>query len=687
MTRSRALTAIAIPIAFALTIHDGAQAHQQAQSPATAQPAGATGVDVAAMDRSANPCTDFYQYACGGWIAKHPAPPDQPRYGRFDELQDRNNEILRGILQDAMVQGVTNPDMKKIGDYYASCMSEPTIEAKGTAPLDADLKRVDGIKDKSEIPPVVGHFQTVGTTSFFGFGAAPDFKDASQYILIYAQGGMGLPDRDYYVKDDANAIKVRGEYQRHVAKMLQLAGETPAAAAVGARAVLQIETDLAKASLDRTAQRNPTNIYHKMPRDEVKNLMPNFNLSSFMELAEAPPGDSANVSEPEFLKAVDQVIASTDLKDLKTYMRWHVINANAAMLPKKFVDENFTFYGKTLTGATEDRPRWKRCVAATNEDLGEALGKIYVQRTFGPEGKARTLEMVKNIEAAMSTDLQQIDWMSAETKRAAEAKLRDVANKIGYPDRWRDYSSMSIVRGDAYGNSQRANLFAYRRQMAKIGRPVDKTEWLMTPPTVNAYYNPLENNINFPAGILQPPFFYRSGDDAVNLGAAAAVVGHELTHGFDDQGRRFDGQGNLRDWWTPEDAKNFDDRAACIDKQYSSYVVLDDVHINGKLTLGENTADNGGLRLAWMALMERMKNEALGSVDGYTPEQRFFIGWGQMWCENRSDEIARLHAKTNPHSPGRFRANGVVSNMPEFAKAFSCPGTAPMVSQPVCRVW
>jgi endothelin-converting enzyme/putative endopeptidase len=679
-------------MAIALTIHDRVQAQQQAQQQgqplAAAQPSSPTGVDVAAMDKTANPCTDFYQYACGGWIAKHPAPPDQPRYGRFDELQDRNNEILRGILQEAATaRGITDPDKKKIGDYYESCMSEPTIEAKGTAPLDADLKRVAAIKDKSEIPPVVGHFQTLGTNSFFSFGAAPDFKDASQYILIYAQGGMALPDRDYYLKDDANAMNVRGEYQRHVAKMLQLGGETPAAAAEGARAVLRIETDLAKASLDRAAQRNPTNIYHKMPRDEVKKLMPNFNLSSFMELAEAPPGDSANVSEPEFLRAVDQVIASNDLKDLKTYMSWHVINANAPMLPKKFVDENFNFYGKTLTGATEDRPRWKRCVAATDEDLGEALGKVYVQRTFGPEGKARTLEMVKNIEAAMSTDLQQIDWMSAETKRAAEAKLRDVANKIGYPDRWRDYSPMSIVRGDAYGNSQRANLFAYRRQMAKIGKPVDKTEWLMTPPTVNAYYNPLENNINFPAGILQPPFFYRSGDDAVNFGAAAAVVGHELTHGFDDQGRRFDGQGNLRDWWTATDAKNFEDRAACIDKQYSGYVTVDDVHINGKLTLGENTADNGGLRLAWMALMERMKNEALGVVDGFTPEQRFFIGWGQMWCENRSNEIARLHAKTNPHSPGRFRANGVVSNMPEFAKAFSCPGSAPMVSQSVCRVW
>jgi endothelin-converting enzyme/putative endopeptidase len=686
MTRSRALTAIAIPLAIALTIYDDAHAQQPVPQPMVSR-GSASGIDLAAIDKSASPCSDFYQYACGAWMTKHPAPPDQPRYGRFNELQDRNNEILRGILQDAMEPGVADPEMKKIGDYYQSCMSEQTIDAKGATPLEADMKRVDGIKTKAEIPAVVGHFQTVGTNQFFGFGAAPDFKNASQYILIYAEGGMGLPDRDYYLNDDANSTKIRGEYEQHIAKMLQFAGDTPPAAAAGAKTVVKIETALARASLDRASQRNPDNVYHKMPRDEVKKLMPNFNLSSFMELAEAPPGDSANVSEPEFLKAVDQVIASNSLADLKTYMRWHVVHATAEELPKKFDEENFNFYGKTLTGATEQSPRWKRCARAVDSDLGEALGKIYVRRTFGPEGKARTLEMVQNIEAAMSADIAQIDWMTPETKKAAEAKLRDVANKIGYPDKWRDYSSLSIVRGDFYGNSQRSNQFEYRREMAKIGKPVDKTEWLMTPPTVNAYYNPLENNINFPAGILQPPFFSRSADDAVNYGAAGAVVGHELTHGFDDQGRRFDGDGNLRDWWTADDGKSFENRALCIDKQYSGYVPVDAVHLNGKLTLGENTADNGGLRLAWMALMEKMRTEALGEVDGFSPEQRFFIGWAQMWCENRTDEVARLHAKTDPHSPGKFRANGVVSNMPEFAKAFSCQGNAPMVAQPVCRVW
>jgi len=650
--------------------------------------ASRSGIDLNALDRSANPCDDFYEFACGGWLAAHPPPPDQPRYGRFEELQNRNNEILKDILENAATpEGATSPELKKVGDYYASCMAESAIDAKGRAPLLPDLRRVDALTAKTEIPGVVGHMHTVGMSGFFGFGAAPDFKDATQYMLIVGQGGLGLPDRDHYLKTDANSVKLREQYEQHVAKMLQLGGSTPAAAAAGAKAVMKIETALAQKALDRVSQRNPTNIYHKMSRDDVKKLTPNFNMSQYFERAEAPPGDSANVTEPEFLKAVDQVIADTPLPDLKTYMRWHVIHSNAPMLPKRFVDENFAFYGKALTGAAEQRPRWKRCVDATDGDLGEALGKIYVDRTFGSEGKTRTVAMVEAIEAALSRDINEITWMSDETKKAAEVKLRAVANKVGYPDRWRDYSSLRIVRGDAYGNSQRANAFAYRRQMAKIGKPVDKTEWLMTPPTVNAYYNPFENNINFPAGILQPPFFNRAADEAVNFGAAGSVVGHELTHGFDDQGRRFDAQGNMREWWTPADAKTFEERAACIDKQYSGYTAVDDVKLNGKLTLGENVADNGGMRLAWMALMELLKTNALGTVDGFTPEQRFFVGWAQMWCENRSDEIARLHAQTNPHSPGQYRTNGVVSNMPEFAAAFSCPATAKMVQQPVCRVW
>ncbi len=699
MTRTRAFAVIVMPIA-AMTIADArlrAQSFERPsvaassvarQEPVPASMVSRSGVDLTALDKTVNPCDDFYKFACGGWIAAHPAPPDQPDYGRFEELQNRNNEILKDILENAAKSGgSSSPEVQKVGDYYASCMGESAIETKGTAPLMADLRRVDAINAKADIPAVVGHMHVVGMSGFFGFGAAPDFKDATQYMLIFAQGGLGLPDRDYYFKTDAQSVKLREQYLQHVARMLELGGSTPAAAAAGAKAVMKIETDLASKALDRPARRNPTNIYHKMSRDEVKKLMPNFNMSQYLERAEAPPGDNANVSEPEFLKAVDQVIADTPLADLKTYLRWHTIHSNAHMLPKRFVDENFEFYGRTLTGAHEQRPRWKRCVDATDGDLGEALGKIYVERTFGAEGKTRTVAMVEAIESALSRDIAEISWMSDETKRAAEAKLRAVANKVGYPDRWRDYSSLRIVRGDAYGNSQRANAFAHRRQLAKIGKPVDKTEWLMSPPTVNAYYNPLENNINFPAGILQPPFFNRAADEAVNFGAAGAVVGHELTHGFDDQGRRFDPQGNMRDWWTPVDGKAFEERAACIEKQYSGYTAISDVKLNGKLTLGENVADNGGLRLAWMALLELLKTKQLGTVDGFTPQQRFFVGWAQMWCENRTDEIARLHAQTNPHSPGQYRTNGVVSNMPEFAAAFSCPATAKMINQPVCRVW
>jgi endothelin-converting enzyme/putative endopeptidase len=684
MTRTQALTVIVFPLAIALAADDAAVRAQEV----TQQPmASRSGIDLPSMDTAADPCSDFYQYACGGWIKNNPAPADQPYYGRFHELQNRNNAILRDILEEAAKPSAP-AEQRKIGDYYASCMAETTIDSKGRAPLAPDLQRVDAIADKNEIPAVAGHMQTVGAPAFFSFGSDADLKDATRYMIVLAQGGLSLPDRDYYLKDDANAQAVRAGFEKHVAKMLQLAGETPARAGASAKSILQVETALARNALDRVSRRNPTNVYHKMSRDEVKQLMPNFNMSQFFERAEAPAGNDANVTEPEFLKAVDHLIASTPLPELKEYMRWRVVHASAAMLSKPFVDENFAFYGKTLTGAQEQTPRWKRCVEATDGDLGEALGKIYVERTFGPEGKTRTLEMVKAIEAAMGSDIDTIDWMTADTKKAARIKLQAVANKIGYPDRWRDYTSLRIVRGDAYGNSQRANAFEYRRQMAKIGKPVDKTEWLMTPPTVNAYYNPQENNINFPAGILQPPFYNKAADDAVNFGAAAAVVGHELTHGFDDQGRRFDGEGNLRDWWTAADGKAFEERALCIDKEYSSFTAVDDVKLNGKLTLGENTADNGGLRLAWMALSELMKTKTLAEKsDNLTVPQRFFVGWAQMWCENRSDEIARLHAKTNPHSPGRYRTNGVLSNMPEFATAFSCKADAPMVRQPVCRVW
>ncbi|MEN3338870.1 MAG: putative endopeptidase [Acidobacteriota bacterium] len=648
-------------------------------------PSSASGIDPAAMDRSADACADFYQFACGGWIARHPLPADQSRYGRFDELQERNNAVLREALE-AAASSASDPDTAKIGDYYGSCMDEAGIAAKGIAPLKDDFDRIATLGSTADLPPVLAALHRKGVAALFRFGSTPDFKDASSVIAGADQGGLGLPDRDYYVKDDANTQKLRAEYTAHVDRMLRLAGEAATTADEDAQAVMRIETALARAALDRVSRRSPAKVYHKMPLDEVRALMPSFNWTTYLRGVQAGSVDVVNVSEPDFMRAVNQVLASTPLPDLRTYLRWHLLNASAEFLPAPFVDENFAFR-RTLTGAKEQRPRWKRCVDYTDGDLGEVVGKAYVARAFGPEGKERTVRMVEAIERAMGRDITSIDWMSDATRKQAAVKLAAVANKIGYPEKWRDYSALRIVRGDALGNSQRANEFEFARQLGKIGKPVDKTEWQMTPPTVNAYYNPLENNINFPAGILQPPFFNNAADDAVNFGAAGAVVGHELSHGFDDQGRQFDAQGNLRDWWTPADAKAFEDRAACLANQYSGYTAVADVKLNGKLTLGENTADNGGLRLGWMALTESGAARPLGEADGFSPEQRFFIGWGQMWCENRTDESARLRAATDPHSPGRYRVNGVVSNFPEFQKAFSCPAAAPMVNAPACRVW
>jgi endothelin-converting enzyme/putative endopeptidase len=619
-------------------------------------------------------------------MSKNPLPPDQPIYGRFDELQERNNAILHDILEEASAKS-QGADSQKIGDYYASCMDQPAINGKALAPIEPQLDRIAALRDASALAPVLADLHATGVAGFFDFGSGADFKNANEVIAQVDQGGLGLPDRDYYLKDDPKSKELRDQYVQHVTRMLELAGDSHDRASAGSAAVMRIETALAKSSLDRVSRRTPANVYHKMSAADAGALMPAFAWNAYLRGTEAPPIADVNVSVPDFLKAFNALITSTPIDEIRTYLRWHLLNSNAPVLPSAFDEETFAFYGKTLRGTAQQRPRWKRCVDFTNGDLGEALGKVYVERTFGPEGKERTLKMVEAIEHALDKDIQEIAWMSPETKKQAIVKLQAVANKIGYPDRWRDYSTLRIVRGDALGNSQRANTFEFKRQLAKIGKPVDKTEWLMTPPTVNAYYNPLENNINFPAGILQPPFFNKAADEAVNFGAAGAVVGHELTHGFDDQGRQFDPQGNLRDWWTPDDAKAFEQRAACVANQYSGYTAVDDVKVNGRLTLGENVADNGGLRLGWMALMETLASKHLGEADGFTPEQRFFIGWGQMWCENTTPQMARMLAATNPHSPGKDRTNGVVSNFPEFQKAFSCPADAPMINKPICRVW
>ncbi len=621
-------------------------------------------------------------------MAKNPVPADQSRWGTFDQLAEHNRAVLQGILEKAAVDKPNRtPVEQKIGDFYASCMDEQAIEKLGTQPLKAELDRINAIAAKSGILGELVRLHLMGVPALFNFYSAPDAKNSMLMLGQADQGGLGLPDRDYYLKDDAKSVELRKQYVAHVARMLELLGESAGKAASDAAAIMRIETDLAKGSMDRVSRRDPNQTYHKLTVHELVSLDPGIDWPKYFAGVGAPAMADLNVVVPSFFRTVESVIVQSGLDDIKTYLRWHLVHAEAALLPKAFVDENFHFFRQILTGAKEIQPRWKRCVEATDGDLGFALGQKYVEDTFGPEGKARTLQMVQEIEKALQQDIGTLTWMTPATKEQALIKLRAVANKIGYPDKWRDYSSVKIARGDALGNDERATEFEVHRVLNRIGKPVDRGEWLMTPPTVNAYYYPPENNINFPAGILQPPFYDQRLDAAPNYGGVGAVVGHELTHGFDDSGRKFDLQGNVRDWWTAEDAKEFEKRAECFIQEYSSFTPVENVHLNGKLTLGENTADNGGLRLAFMALMDALKGKPKPKVDGFTPEQRFFLGWGQVWCQNVTPEAARLRAQIDPHSPGHDRVNGVVSNMPEFQKAYACKAGQPMVREPACRVW
>ena len=659
-----------------------ASAQQAAPASSKHEPA----LDVTSMDRSVDPCVDFFQYSCGGWIKSNPIPPDQSSWDTYSKMQDENRERLRGILEAAAKPNSSrDASEQKIGDYYASCMDEKTIDAKGTEPLQPQLDRITQLSSKAEIAGVAAAM--IDDNVLFGFDSTQDYRDASQVIAEADQGGLGLPDRDYYVKEDAKSVDLRKAYVAHVQKMFELLGDKPDAAAAEAQAVMRIETALAKGSMTRVERRDPKNLDHKMTIVEFEKISPDFHWQVYFTKVGLPAVDSLNVASPGFFKALNEEIAKESLADWKVYLRWHLVHANASFLSSALVNENFAFYGKTLRGQQELQPRWKRCTQNVDNDLGEALGQVYVEKHFSPEAKQQALKMVKEIDAAMAADIDASPWMSAATKQQALVKLHGMANKIGYPDKWRDYSKLEIVREDELGNVERARQFEFNRELAKIGKPVDRGEWDMTPPTVNAYYNPQMNDINFPAGVLQPPAFDPDSDAAPNYGDTGGTIGHELTHGFDDEGRQFDARGNLRDWWTEEDGKEFVKRASCISDQYSTYTIIDDIKINGKLTLGEDVADLGGLILAYMAWKDDTKGQNLQPIDGLAPDQRFFVGYGQSWCGETRDETKRLRATVDPHSPEKYRTNGVVSNMPEFQEAFHCKAGSPMVNQNRCRVW
>jgi predicted metalloendopeptidase len=656
-------------------------------------------------DRSLDPCDDFYKFSCSKWMAANPIPADQVYWSTGSGLELWNEHALRETLDAASKDDPNRtPVQKKIGDYWNACMDESGIESVGLKPLQQELARIAAIKSKKEITAEIAHLHHTypgawqagdnqTDVAFFGFNGQQDYDNAAMVVAQVDQGGLSLPNQDYYLKTDDKSKEILAKYRTHMQKMFVLAGESDAQATSDASVVIELETALAKAQMDNVKRRDPKNMNNKMSLAQLRELTPSIDWDVYLKAVKAPASDHYIVTSPDFFRAEEKLLQAHPLDHWQAYMRWWVVHRSASLLTKAMVDENFDFFARTLAGAEKQEPRWRRCVRAADRDLGDALGQAYVDRAFPPASKERTIQMVHAIETALNSDVQSLSWMSPETKAQAIVKLKGIEDKIGYPSRWRDYTSVKIVRDNHFSNVAQATSFEFERWVAKIGKPVDRAEWTMTPPTINAYYEPQLNTINFPAGILQPPYFDPSKDDAVNFGAIGMVIGHEIIHGFDDEGRKFDAKGNLRDWWTDADAKQYEERGKCISDEYTQSVpdAGEGVKQNGLLTQGEDTADNGGIRLALAALEASLKQQGKSlddkGDDGWTYRQRFFLSNAYSWCANVRPQIARLIVTTDPHSLPVFRINNVISNLPEFGQAFNCKAGQKMVRANACRVW
>ncbi len=648
------------------------------------------GFDVSRMDKSAQACTDFFQFANGTWVQETKIPASESRWGSFNILAENNREILRGVLEKASsnTSAPKGSDEQLIGDFYGSCIAEDAIERAGTRPLMPYLREIERIRTRDDLIRQIARMHNMGVGAVFGFGGGPDLKDSKMNIANTGQGGLSMPNKDYYVDGSPTFKENRDKFREYMQTMFKMIGENDEDARKDAFTVMRIQTELAYASLRRVELRDPDKRYHKVSLDEANSITPNFSWNEYMALRGVPKVDGFNIGQPDFFKTFNSMLDKISIEEWKTYLRWMAIDDAAPVLSKAFRDANFEFYGKYLQGRKEQQPRWRQCVQATDGNVGEALGQEFVKRAFKPDARQRMEELIDNLFIAMRNRIDNLEWMSDETKTQALAKLLSFKRKIGYPDKLRGYEGLNIERGSFAENAVRSAQFQTKRNLDDIGKPVDPTRWFMTPPTVNAYYSPLQNEIVFPAGILQPPFFNAEADDAINYGSIGAVIGHEVTHGFDDQGSRFDADGNLKMWWTKDDREKFDDRAACVANQFSSYEVQPKLFMDGKLTLGENIADLGGLTIAYDAYMESLKkNGRPDNIDGFTPEQRFFLGWAQVWATKATEEFERLQVSTDPHAIARWRVNGPLSNMPQFAGAFDCKSTSEMTRKDSCQIW